>query len=61
LDPQRKSYGFGYGSLWSLAGLVHPLAEIVRLRIVFGGYTRPGVRLSSSSTTTGEGVVFAFK
>jgi hypothetical protein len=23
LDPQRTSYGFGYGSPWSLAGLVH--------------------------------------
>jgi hypothetical protein len=24
LDPQRTRYGFGYGSPWSLAGLVHP-------------------------------------
>ncbi len=23
LDPQRMSYGFGYGSPWSLAGLAH--------------------------------------
>jgi hypothetical protein len=28
LDPQRTSYGFGYGSPWSLAGL-HALGEIV--------------------------------
>jgi hypothetical protein len=27
LDPQRTSYGFGYGSLWSPAILVHRPAE----------------------------------
>jgi hypothetical protein len=25
LDPQRRSYNFGYGSPWSLARLVHDL------------------------------------
>ena len=27
LDPPRTRYGFGYGSPWSPAGLVHALKE----------------------------------
>jgi hypothetical protein len=29
LDPQKTSYGFGYSSLWSLAGLIHSTDGIV--------------------------------
>jgi hypothetical protein len=37
LGLQKTSYSFGYGSLWSLAGLLKCLAGIVRLCLVFGG------------------------
>jgi hypothetical protein len=42
LDPQRTRYGFGYGSPWSSAGLVHALGAIVSLlpaldRFLHGG------------------------
>jgi hypothetical protein len=38
LGLQKTSYSFGYGSLWSLAGLLLCLAGVVRLRLVFGGW-----------------------
>ncbi len=45
LDPQRTSYGFGYGSFWSLAGLIYAPSRGRPLRhlIFVAGYTVGGV------------------
>jgi hypothetical protein len=43
LDLQRRSYGFGYGSPWSLVGLVHALAGVAFLVVCLQkGYLRQG-------------------
>jgi hypothetical protein len=43
LDPQRRSYGFGYRSPWSLVGLVHALAGVAFLVVrLQKGYLRQG-------------------
>ncbi len=43
LDPQRTSYSFGYGSLWSLAELVHPPARIIAFALPSGAEPGPGM------------------
>jgi hypothetical protein len=63
LGLQGMSYGFGYGSLWTLARLVHatgishpplPLLQWPNLRF-------PTWRPTSSSLTPEEGVILAIK
>jgi hypothetical protein len=50
LDPQRTRYGFGYGSPWSPAGVVHVMAEstivIGSTPTTEGGECRPSHRLA---------------
>jgi hypothetical protein len=57
LDPQRMSYGFGYGSPWSLAGLVHTSAEIVLITVLSStaGLRWGGVVTVILSLTSGGG------
>ncbi len=56
LDLQKTGYGFGYGSLWSLAILVHRPAEPSPFALKSSVRIRPWKgRSSTSSTTSGEG------
>ncbi len=56
LDLQRTSYCFGYGSPWSLAGLIHAPGRGHPSSPLAGGLQPVACRPPSSSTSSGEGV-----
>jgi hypothetical protein len=58
---QRTSYGFGNDSLWSLAGSSMHFAGVVHHAVAFNSCTVALGMQPSSSTPSGEEVVFAIK
>jgi uncharacterized membrane protein len=62
LDLQRTSYDFGYGSLWSLARLVHHLVESSSFAAFsLTGSSASDVALVIIILTSGRGFIFALK
>jgi hypothetical protein len=57
LDPKKTRYGFGYGSPWSPAGLVHALEEDIVLAARLWGVPARG-RSGRHHCPSGMGVVF---